>query len=258
MIRDHADRPMSPSHAVKNKRRYRYYVSGMAAAPSHGADIKAPALRLPAADLEQAVIEAGARVLSDQHTIMDLPQIDAHATTRRLEASAALAAELHQGSKNGVRQILLQLGLMLTVHSNRIEASISRQKLIALLDGKLGVEPDDGWRIPMAIKTTPNQRGRNLKLVLGSQPRREPKQDPELIALLRNAEAARQRLFASDQSSSPIDREEERLARLAFLSPNIVAAIMEGRQPASLTARRLLKQVQPPLDWASQRAALGF
>lgn len=32
MIRDHADRPMSPSHAVKKQRRYRYYVSSMAAA----------------------------------------------------------------------------------------------------------------------------------------------------------------------------------------------------------------------------------
>jgi len=258
MIRDHADRPMSPSHAVKNKRRYRYYVSSMAAAPSHGADIKAPALRLPAADLEHAIIEAGASVLSDQHIIMDLPQIDAHATTRRFEAAAVLASELQQSGKNKVRQTLLQLGLALIVHSDRIEASISRQKLIVLLDDKSSVETDDGWRIPLAIKTTPNPRGRNRKLVLGSQPRRERKQDPELIALLRKAEAARRRLFASEQSSSPIDREEERLARLAFLSPSIVAAIMEGRQPASLTARRLLKQVQLPLGWASQRAALGF
>lgn len=258
MIRDHADRPMSPSHAVKNKRRYRYYVSNITAAPAHGIIAKAPVLRLPAADLEQSVIETAASVVSDQHIIMDLPQIDAHATTRRIEAAAALAAKLEKGSKNEVRQILLQLGSMLTVHSDRIEASISRQKLIALLDGKSGIEPDDGWRIPLAIETNPNQRGRNLKLVLGSQPRREPKQDPELIALLRKAEAARRRLFASEQSSGITDREEERLARLAFLSPKIVAAILEGRQPPSLTARRLFKQVQPPLDWASQRAALGF
>ncbi|EAT09545.1 hypothetical protein NYF14_00730 [Sphingobium sp. 10 DY56-G10] len=66
---------------------------------------------------------------------------------------------------------------------------------------------------------------------------------------------------AAGQHAEPntsIDREDERLARLAFLSPDIVAAILDGRQPSSLTPRRLLKQVNLPLHWNEQKAALGF
>lgn len=85
MIRDHVDRPMSPSHAVKQKRRYRYYVSSIAFATNEAA-IKAPALRLPAAELEQAVGNAAASLLADPQTIIVLPQADAQTTRRRIDA----------------------------------------------------------------------------------------------------------------------------------------------------------------------------
>jgi hypothetical protein len=49
-----------------------------------------------------------------------------------------------------------------------------------------------------------------------------------------------------------------RVARLAFLVPDIVGAILEGRQPTSLTAARLIRITQLPLDWSEQRKALGF
>jgi len=43
---------------------------------------------------------------------------------------------------------------------------------------------------------------------------------------------------------------------LAFLAPNIVEAIIDGRQPRDLKVEQLLKSL--PIDWASQRQALGF
>jgi len=49
-----------------------------------------------------------------------------------------------------------------------------------------------------------------------------------------------------------------RLARLAFLAPDIVCAILEGRQPTPLTAARLMRITQLPLDWSEQTKALGF
>ncbi len=54
------------------------------------------------------------------------------------------------------------------------------------------------------------------------------------------------------------DRAAERIARLAFLAPDIITAILEGRQPPSLTPRRLMKHAAIPLDWKDQRKALGF
>jgi hypothetical protein len=45
---------------------------------------------------------------------------------------------------------------------------------------------------------------------------------------------------------------------LAALAPDITAAIIEGRQPADLTAKRLRDLPDLPLDWAEQRRMLGF
>jgi site-specific DNA recombinase len=45
---------------------------------------------------------------------------------------------------------------------------------------------------------------------------------------------------------------------LAFLAPDIVEAILSGRQPPDLTAKTLFKRVDLPLDWQAQRALLGL
>ncbi len=216
------------------------------------------ALRLPAADLAQAVIEATTALLSDQQIILDLPQVDARAMTSRMNAVGRLSNMLAQQEKGKVRQALLDLGLALIVYPDHIDASISRQKLAAMLDSSSTEQQDDGWRIPLVITTSPDRRGHNIKLILGSPPSQQPRANPELIALLRRAEAARQRLLQHAEPNTLIDREDERLARLAFLSPDIVAAILDGRQPSSVTPRRLLKQVNLPLHWNEQKAALGF
>jgi DNA invertase Pin-like site-specific DNA recombinase len=256
MIRDHADRPMSPSHAVKQQRRYRYYVSSMVGADDAAA--KVPALRLPAPDLEQAVLDAITGLLADRCTIMALPQADARVLVHRSSSAQALATKLAKAAKAEVRAQLRSLGLAIVVHQDRIEASVSQRLLVALLDGTEPAAEDDGVRMSLAIPTKPDRRGHNLKLVLRSKKERLAKIDPDLIALLQKAEATRQQLFAVTDSDKRPDRAAERMARLAFLAPDIVAAILEGRQPPSLTSRRLLKYTSVPLDWKSQRQALGF
>ena len=49
-----------------------------------------------------------------------------------------------------------------------------------------------------------------------------------------------------------------RLVRLSFLAPDITKAIVEGRQPPGLTARRLMRDIILPLEWGEQRTALGL
>jgi hypothetical protein len=48
-----------------------------------------------------------------------------------------------------------------------------------------------------------------------------------------------------------------RIANIAFLAPDIQAAIVEGRQPAGLTLE-MLQGMTLPIAWADQRTALGF
>lgn len=48
-----------------------------------------------------------------------------------------------------------------------------------------------------------------------------------------------------------------RMSRLAFLAPDIQRAIVEGRQPPSLTLERLMR-TNVPIAWPEQRQILGF
>ena len=47
-----------------------------------------------------------------------------------------------------------------------------------------------------------------------------------------------------------------RILKLAFLAPDIVEAILQGRQPPALTVDRLRDPI--PLDWGEQRKLFGL
>jgi site-specific DNA recombinase len=49
-----------------------------------------------------------------------------------------------------------------------------------------------------------------------------------------------------------------RVARLTYLAPDITQAILGGRQPPDLTAKKLLAHSRLPLAWHEQRSLLGF
>ena len=51
------------------------------------------------------------------------------------------------------------------------------------------------------------------------------------------------------------DPHVRRLLRFAYLAPDVIMAIAEGRQPRAVTVRLLLRGI--PLVWSDQRAAFG-
>ena len=50
----------------------------------------------------------------------------------------------------------------------------------------------------------------------------------------------------------------KRMLPLGYLAPDIVEAILAGRQPEDLTALSLKKGYDLPLAWNEQRTYLGF
>jgi len=48
------------------------------------------------------------------------------------------------------------------------------------------------------------------------------------------------------------------LVRISFLAPDIVVAILEGRQPGMLTRQKLARMTDLPLEREAQRRVLGF
>lgn len=49
-----------------------------------------------------------------------------------------------------------------------------------------------------------------------------------------------------------------RVLQLNFLAPDIVEAILDGRQPIELNTQMLMRLGTLPADWQAQRRLLGF
>jgi hypothetical protein len=91
--------------------------------------------------------------------------------------------------------------------------------------------------------------------------------DPNLIRLMGEVHEARELVVANaDKTISAICRETgrcrvrlNRLLKLSCLAPDIVTAILDGRQPVGCAdVTTLLLRMELPLDWTEQRTMLGF
>jgi hypothetical protein len=113
--------------------------------------------------------------------------------------------------------------------------------------------------IPAQLKRT----GIEMKLVVddGSEPANV---DPVLVRLLLRAHAIRTHVLEEPSLTLKEIAKEQgvsssyvtRLLRLAFLAPDIVTAILNGKHPPQLTANRLMDDTRLPLDWTAQRRLL--
>src|SRR5690606_16481609 len=100
---------------------------------------------------------------------------------------------------------------------------------------------------------------REAKVRIEAEPDAAGHRDPALLELLQDATEVRELVMKSDGASlNRIARRESRcrkqlarLLRVSWLSPRIVEAILEGRQPARLT-RKWLLEVDLPTDWSEQ------
>ena len=87
----------------------------------------------------------------------------------------------------------------------------------------------------------------------------------DLLALLADAHTALELVQSNpDLSLHQIGKREgrcrthlARLLRLAWLSPRIVEAIVEGSQPRNIN-RQLLLAANLPIEWAEQEQLFGF
>ena len=115
--------------------------------------------------------------------------------------------------------------------------------------------------IPARLKRT----GKEMRIIIddGSEPAAP---DTGLVRLLIRANAIRDQLLDDRsltfediaKSEGVVPSYVTRLFRLTILAPDIVSAILQGRHPPELTARRLMDDTRLPLDWNEQRQALGF
>jgi site-specific DNA recombinase len=115
--------------------------------------------------------------------------------------------------------------------------------------------------IPARLKRT----GKEMRIIV-SDGSEAGTRDTGLVRLLVRANAIRDQLFEDRsltfediaKSEGVVPSYVTRLFRLTILAPDIVSAILSGRNPPELTARRLMDDTRLPLDWNEQRRSLGI
>lgn len=214
-------------------------------------------MRLPAKALELSVIAALLRASSDTTSLIaDAPIISAKDILRLRSDQQKLATRVQGARISTLGPMLLALDLRIVVEEERILASVYKDRFFKLID------PQADWnsvssRMTIPVPASLQRRGQEQKLRLEPAGGHSDR-DPKLVALVIRAHAAREQLVAMDMTARrDLRRELARVARIAYLAPDIVAAIIEGRHPSSLRSRKL-ERGEIPLCWKAQREMLGF
>jgi len=275
LLSDAQGERMSPSHANKRGTRYRYYVSRSLIDGTAKTSIGGQ--RIPAVALEALIARSAREWLADSskvHQFIENEVPDAVGQKRLIDWAVKFAAAWNDLPAADVHAFIRAVTARIQVHAERIEVTLDRLRLLRWLDGKhldedrstcrdqSASEPD---AVVMSIPVRLRRAGKEMRLVVddGSE---QPVPDAALIRLVIRAHGIRDQLLHDRsltleeiaKSHGFVPSYATRLFRLTLLAPDIVAAVLGGRQPPELTARKLMDDTRLPLDWSEQRRALGF
>ncbi|KIC47115.1 resolvase [Ruegeria sp. ANG-S4] len=251
LLQDETGDRLTPTHTTRKGRRLRYYVSNRLI--SGGKDTSG--WRLPGPALEDAVIDVIVRHLQDAaaaHQVLAQPEAG---LAEAVQTSVADLVTRLQRQASQVGAALLTKGKIARGH---IDLELDPKTLASAV----GIAPDhlhpDLTYITASFDL--RRRGVEAKVIAGDM---APQPDPHLRSMLIRAHGWARDLKAGVQLMEIARRESvpgafiRTRAQLAFLSPKIQAAILDGTQPPELTLKRLVS-VTLPLDWAEQERLFGF
>ena len=274
LIFDDGGERMTPTHANKKGRRYRYYVTHSLIKRGRPKASDA-ARRVPAGDVERLVEERIVSFLKDEgelHRALAEMISEAHEIETLIAEASALAERWPRMPSAQKRQRLQALIARITLNPGSIEIRIRTAHLADLLRSGEEIGACEPMALPdepvlvLTIAARLKRTGMEKKLLIeGANKRSGTKADAGLLKLIARAHEL-QEIFT--RGGRPISEMAEaagvsssyftRMLRLSFLAPDITRAILHGHQPADLTARKLMADTRAPIDWDEQRAGLGF
>jgi DNA invertase Pin-like site-specific DNA recombinase len=225
---------MTPTYAVKNGIHYRYYISTPLL---HGkSDIAGTVSRVPAADIEHAIVKA----------LQEQPEIKEPTDDRTLLQTSVERVEIQ------INRLVVTLNPEATKSSNT--ARSAKGKTAATI-------------IHIPWTKPPTKRGRDIVLPAGvardeTKPLKAARR-AKLIASIANGRRWLDELV-SGQTKNPeeiAEREEcsvrkvNMMISLAFLAPDLVKAALDGTLPRGITLSRLY---EPSISWQRQFRAVGL
>jgi len=127
-------------------------------------------------------------------------------------------------------------------------------------------DPSDTLTFNRFVLLTMKKRGVELRLVIQNEPPSSSKADLVLLKTIARAQRWFDQLLSGEAKSLTAIATREglnyrfvgKIIRLAFLAPEIVEAIAEGRQPPELSSELLTKRIRLPLDWNEQKLLLNI
>ncbi|MFY9350194.1 MAG: recombinase family protein [Sphingobium sp.] len=251
LLWDGRGRRMTPSHAVKQHKRYRYYVSQT---ESHD-DVTTPAWRISASELEALVVdEIKAAISAAPQNAVARCTINSDALEVLRDRCGAAIDTLSSSSIAQQRNCLLDLIRRIDIGDGTLAVGFS----LEAIDPHLAGEQVREVTINM-VRT-----GRQTKIVIPPPTTQSAKPNPSLLKLIAQAFVARAEMdkggsFLEIAARLGCGREYlADLLRASYLSPAIIKAILEGRQPPDLSRKQLMQTSRIPLDWRGQETMFGF
>ena len=275
LVFDDSGERLTPTHAVKKGTRYQYYVSrslitGAAKDHSQGR-------RIPAGNIEGLVIGRLRAFLADEGALLSAigdAEKNGAEQTRLIARGLQISAELPTLAPDAARSILMTLVNRIDIKAEHIEIRVYRQRLHHLLQAQ-SIEQSlvspapachPGDSLKLKVKARLQRVGREMKLVVQNAEDRA-QADPGLLRIVARAHDFQERLVQEPTLTVPGIASQERLTigylsrllRLPSLAPDIVTAIINGKHPPQLSAKRLMRlALKLPTNWTEQRKLLGF
>ena len=253
---------MTPSHAVKGGRRYRYYISNCLIQ-----DTKNPAgIRISAPEVEGAVCYVVREFLNNEQSISELiKSTSPNPSEIKALINQAKAFSSKLTKQPPYAQLMKLRGTLdrIAVGSNEIAISLKVTGLLDLIQGfpaKKTLTIDDGKAAKLHSITSPmrlGRRGNETRLILQNTGATQRPVDKSLLRSIARGYAWRHEIISGQiASASEIAKRESittsfvsRLIDLSFLAPSILTAIVDGTSPVELTANKLRSLGVIPLDW---------
>ena len=268
LVFDEAGERLTPSHSNRGGLRYRYYISKSLARGRPRADEQGKRWRIPAAEIENAVLVALGSFLDDQSalsSILSLGRLPPAQTASVLKAATAVSRSLSQDHAGQLRSTLQSILSRIEIGDTTLTLTVALGRLREALKLPM-LSPDEPHTHAIVVPVRITKRGIEQKLIIGDGVMATIARDEPLVKAVARAyswfEDIRMRRV-SDLSELAV---REQLTRsyvqahlpLAFLAPSIVGAILEGRQPADLSLKQLMYRTDLAASWNSQRQQLGF
>jgi len=154
LIVDAGGSRMTPAHATKKAKRYRYYVSASLLAGDHPQAQKG--MRVPAGDIEALVLDRLRAFFSSRTDIGDALaplDLEARAFDAALRSAFTLSKRWLAMPPVEMKSLVLDIVERVTIAANRIDIWLNRAKIAAALEAGGGsqrpdIDPITLWRAP--------------------------------------------------------------------------------------------------------------